>query len=531
MNSSFSFYMHNVFIVQSIMKNNTKHIFTALSILTVFLLQFQTPLHAQGFAEVYPGSLTPNYAGFTAWGDYDNDGDLDILMMGATSLAKIAKIYQNTGAGFTEVYPGSIVTDDYFGGGGWGDYDNDGDLDILIAGTGHTRIYQNTGVGFTQVFTGTLPTMNLGFANWGDYDNDGKLDILITGTTTGAASGATSKIFRNTGSGFTEMYAGSLTGVYFSSVASADYDNDGDIDILITGVTSSSVYVSKIYQNTGSGFSEVYAGTLPGVAQGSAAWGDYDNDGDLDILLKGYNNPNAIAKIYQNTGSGFTEVFAGSLSGSYRSPCSWGDYDNDGDLDILFAGTGVGGYTTRIYQNTGSGFTEVFTGTFPGVEAGFNAWGDYDNDGDLDMILTGASNVGGFIAKIYKNNGTAFNTIPTVPTGLTASRDGSNATFTWNRSSDSQTPQPGLSYNLRLGTSSNAVDAQSPSSNLSNGFRRVVRMGNTNSDTSWTIKNLNPAQTYYWSVQAVDNAFAGSAFSAEHNIAGPLTITASAGAN
>ncbi len=124
---------------------------------------------------------------------------------------------------------------------------------------------------------------------------------------------------------------------------------------------------------------------------------------------------------------------------------------------------------------------------------------------------------GGYISKIYRNNGTTFNTSPTSPSGLAATESGTSISFKWNRATDPQTPSPGLTYNLRIGTSLNGINTQSPMANLSNGYRKVVRLGNTNHDTSWTIKNLDTTQTYYWSVQAIDNSFAGSQFSAEQS--------------
>ncbi|MBS4026993.1 MAG: VCBS repeat-containing protein [Ignavibacteriales bacterium] len=472
------------------------------------VFSFVTIANAQGFTEVFAGSLTGVWAGCSAaWGDYDNDGDLDILLTGQSDNNGnvISIIYQNTGSGFTEVFAGTLspalIT-------AWGDYDNDGDLDIFLMGNSGfiPKIYKNTGSGFTEVFTGILAGANLASVAWGDYDNDGDLDILLAG-------GYISKIYQNTGSGFIEVFAGSLTEVVWGSVAWGDYDNDGDLDILLTGYVSSEVNISKIYRNTGSGFTEVFAGSLTGVVWGSVVWGDYDNDGDLDILLTGYvSSEFYISKIYQNTGSGFTEVFAGSLLGAETA--DWGDYDNDGDLDILLAGyNGVLGYLSKIYQNTGSGFTEVFAGSLPGVNSGFVAWGDYDNDGDLDILLTGyADSV--VVSKIYKNTGTTFNTPPITPSGLNVSISGSNATLHWNKTTDAQTPKNGLTYNLRIGTSPNGINTQSPMANVSDGYRRVVQLGNTNHDTSWTVKNLANG-TYYWSVQAIDNAFAGSSFSQE----------------
>ena len=90
-----------------------------------------------------------------------------------------------------------------------------------------------------------------------------------------------------------------------------------------------------------SGFNEVYAESLAGVYRGSVAWGDYDNDDDLDILLTGADENTYIAKIYQNTGSGFGKVYAGNLTGVRLSDVAWGDYDNDGDLDILLTGEDI----------------------------------------------------------------------------------------------------------------------------------------------------------------------------------------------
>ncbi|MBS4029014.1 MAG: choice-of-anchor D domain-containing protein, partial [Ignavibacteriales bacterium] len=486
---------------------------------------FSSPLYAQGFTEVYAGgALSTSAVGYSgvAWGDYDNDGDLDILLTGlsGTTGTYISRIYQNTGSGFTEVYAGSL-TGVHRGSAMWGDYDRDGDLDILIAGSDNSnvyssKIYQNTGSGFTEVYAGSLTGVYQGCAAWGDYDNDGDLDIVLSGFGTGSTY--ISKIYQNTGSGFTEVYAGSLMGLGYSGVAWGDYDNDGDLDIALSGHNGTTA-VSKIYQNTGSGFTEVYAGSLSGGYYSSIAWGDYDKDGDLDLLISQRHATNGlgVSKIYQNTGSGFTEVYAGSLYGLYYGTIAWGDYDNDGDLDIFNCGTDNTSRFSKIYQNTGTGFTEVFAGSISAAsEWASCAWGDYDNDGDLDLLVTSA-----YFTKLYRNNGTTFNTVPNTPSGLTTTISGSNATLRWNKTTDTQTPKNGLTYNLRVGTSSNGVNTQPPMSNVSTGYRRVARLGNTFHDTSWVVKGLANG-TYYWGVQAVDNTFAGSAFSTQSTfVVGP----------
>ena len=112
------------------------------------------------------------------------------------------------------------------------------------------------------------------------------------------------------------------------------------------------------------------------------------------------------------------------------------------------------------------------------------------------------------------------NTHPTSPTGLQSSVDGNSVSLSWQSASDAETQTAGLTYNLRIGSAPNGVDILSPMSDPVTGFRLVARFGNVFQNHSWTIVNLSPG-TYYWSVQAVDNCFAGSVFAPEQT----FTIT------
>ena len=92
-----------------------------------------------------------------------------------------------------------------------------------------------------------------------------------------------------------------------------------------------------LYQNTSGTFSDISAG-LSGVSRGAVAWGDYDNDGDLDILLTGADSGyDPISRVYRNTSGTFSDISAG-LTDVYHGYAAWGDYDNDGDLDVLLTG-------------------------------------------------------------------------------------------------------------------------------------------------------------------------------------------------
>ncbi len=240
-------------------------------------------------------------------------------------------------------------------------------------------------------------------ATWGDYNGDGRLDLYVTYWGTGVSNPRNS-LYRNDGDGaFTNV--GEQAGVVPLRANSAfatwvDYDNDGDLDLYVVNFYEPNI----LYRNRGDGsFEDVTE--RAGVAGGrlgnrvSAAWGDSDNDGDLDLYLCKYYVEN---EIYRNNGNGtFTEVDAGVGDRRDSEKAAWVDYDNDGDLDLYVVNREQ---ANTLYQNDGTGkFTEV--APLLGVdntEVGRNVtWGDYDNDGDLDCFL---ANIGA--NTLYRNDGT-----------------------------------------------------------------------------------------------------------------------------
>ncbi|MEZ2244083.1 MAG: S8 family serine peptidase, partial [Microcoleus sp.] len=461
-------------------------------------------------------NLAGAYYSSANWGDYDNDGDLDILVTGTNGPNSIAKVYRNDSGNFTDI--NAALNGVKNSSVDWGDYDRDGDLDILLTGLDNTsnpvsKVYRNDGGNFTDI-SANLPGVWNSSANWGDYDNDGDLDILLTGgAIISGSSVKIAKVYRNDSGSFTDI-AANLQGVWQGSADWGDYDKDGDLDILITGNSdgSSSSEISKIYRNDSGSFTDIGA-SLTGVSSGDAAWGDYDNDGDLDVLLTGLmaNNSSPVAKVYRNDGGSFTEINAG-LQGAYYSSVDWGDYDNDGDLDILLTGA-TPSRISKLYRNDGGSFTDIST-NLQGVFGSSVSWGDYDNDSDLDILLVGNQlGVSSGSTKVYRNNIFTVNTAPTPPIGLISLVNGNSVTLNWNAGSDVETPQASLTYNLRVGTTPGGSDIMSPMAN-SNGTRKVVQMGNVNQKTNWTLKNLKPG-TYYWSAQAIDNSFKGSTFATE----------------
>lgn len=450
------------------------------------------------------------------WGDYDNDKDLDAFLTGSFSPFQD---YRNDSNNFFTATP--ILSDlPLVTAAALGDYDNDNDLDIFTGSIyfNESKVRQNNNNDFTSTTDISLASLANGSAAWGDYNNDGNLDLLITGHD-GRGNGY-SKVYRNNANGsFTEI-AASLAGVSNSSAAWGDYDNDSDLDIILAGWNGSS-WITKIYRNDGGfgvsgwNFTDINFASWP-ETYNSAAWGDYDNDGDLDVLLTGPNVSTG-STVYRNDGNDrFTDIRL-SLPMLWDSSAAWGDYDNDGDLDILLTGWDLASRTTmsKIYSNNGDSSFTAISAPITGISKGSAAWGDYDNDGDLDILLNGQLVPGDIsgIAEIYQNNSQISNTAPTAPTGLNTLVSGTSVTLSWNPASDTQTPHKGLTYNLRVGTQPGASNIMSPMA-ASNGERKVAQIGNVNLNTSWTLKNLKPG-TYYWSVQAIDNAFAGSEFATE----------------
>ena len=359
-------------------------------------------------------SLTAIKKGSAVWGDYDNDGDLDILLTGRGDLGRVSEVWRNDGSDtFTDIMAGLTTVEN--ASAAWGDYDNDGDLDILLSGNDPTtnkvsQIWRNDGGGtFTNILAG-LTGVSFGSVAWGDYDEDGDLDILLTGEEAGRVS--VSQIWRNDAGVFTDIMAG-LTGVDRGSAAWGDYDNDGDLDVLLTGITADFVPVSEVWRNDGGVFTDIVAG-LSHAFDSGVAWGDYDNDGDLDILLTGGNlDSDQIAQVWRNDGGAFTDIMGG-LTGVAASSAAWGDYDNDGDFDVILAGN-VGpalNPVTQIWRNdlppvTDLSFTDNMAG-FVGVGDSSVAWADYDKDGDLDVLVTGRDSGSVPFSEVYNNNGGAF---------------------------------------------------------------------------------------------------------------------------
>jgi len=490
----------------------------------ILFIALSTTICAQPFTNINAG-LTDVTFSAAAWGDYDNDNDLDLIILGMDAGASyFTKLYRNDGNDLFTVISGLPFTDLAVRSPSFGDYDNDGDLDLLMmgannSGSGFIRIYENKGNDtFTEVSV-VLEQMYDGAVSWCDYNNDGYLDLMYSGFNEVNVSYNTYVYKNNQDGTFTEQTSIDLPGVIKGTIKWADYDNDGDFDFLFTGLDLNSNLMSRVYKNNGDESFTLTEIQMVGVWLGDAAWGDYDMDGDLDILLTGFNFAGRITKIYTNDGNDvFTELQGTPFPGLSHSSAEWGDYDNDGDLDILFCGVDEQAgwiYYTMIYTNNGDNtFTESGI-SLETVYWGESLWGDYDKDGDLDIILTGYKPSGSVLSAIYRNDISTPNTPPEPPSGLTAVVDENEVSLSWLPAQDNETPSEALSYNCYL-YKLNGDTVWSSMSTITTGKRLLTELGNTNFNTSWTINSLEDG-LYYWSVQALDNNYEGSAFAGEES--------------
>jgi hypothetical protein len=485
---------------------------------TVAMLVLPGAAVAQLFTEIDPG-LPAMARPCVVWGDYDGDGDLDVLVAGPGSQdASVTTLYSNSGGSFTD--SGIVLLPLQFAAAAWGDYDGDGDLDLAMIGlttaqVPTTRIYRNDGGLFT-LLTGDFTGVYAGTVTWADYDGDGDLDLLVTGvTTTGAVGVPATRLYRNDGGGVFTSVPHPFPDVYLGAVAWGDYDNDGDRDVVITGTDGAEALKASLWRNDGAGGFTDAGANLPGMDLGFAAWGDYDGDGDLDLLFGGNSNDGRIARIYRNNAGVFTDANAGLLGVLWAS-AAWGDYDNDGRLDIMLMGYDAAAQArvSRLYRNDAGSFADSGQ-TFHNLFLGTLSWVDYDNDGDLDVSLAGnTGTTGADFLGIYRNNSVASNTPPTTPTNLAANVSGTSVTLSWSPASDAQTPVAALTYNLRVGTTPGGSQIIAPQS-TSAGHCLLPAFGNAGHSLTARLGHLKPGTNYFWSVQAVDTGFAGSPFAVE----------------
>lgn len=451
-------------------------------------------------------SIIPLNNSIFEWGDYDNDDDLDIIYSGEDSQDnKYFQLWRNDGSDQFALVPTSIEAL-HVTSLNWGDYNNDGLLDILVTGEDtssvtKTIIYINEGNDNFSELTCNLVFPAWSISVWEDVDNDGDLDVIISPSNYG-------KVYKNIGYGIFEEQIFAFGGYANYASNCFDFNNDGYQDLLS----------SQCLMNDGNyNFTVIYCG-LPAMVN-ATRWGDFNNDGWMDFFGIGLENDYR-NDIYENDGNGgFTVTPITMEPFNMQSDLNLGDYDNDGDLDLLVAGKLTYPFVVHslIRENKGNYQFDEVNMMFPYSITRHLRWVDYDHDGDLDFTSSGNGGTNQYYFNIYRNEIDYANQKPEPPTNLSTDLiNGNILEVSWDMATDLETNDSSLTYNFYLYKVGGDTIFTSHA-NINTGFKKLVGYGNMGFRRQFSYTSTEIGE-YRWSVQSVDNNFEGSAFAPEQSV-------------
>ncbi len=332
------------------------------------------------------------------WIDYDSDGDTDLFVLdynGAHSLYR-NELSANDSVSFVKTSFENRGSNNAYSST-WADYDNDGLWDVFITSREleqPSRLYRNTGNSAFVPVTGLAYEHNrwaTNSASWGDYNHDGFADLLLANSYHYLGNSSDDYVLKNEeGKNLLPFQASYGNGTVYCNWT--DYDNDGDLD----------AYFASTYNQLNTNdkdsidkYKSVNISSKSASISGGS-WGDYDNDGDLDLFVAN-TTPWCVGcegrnQLYRNDNATFILVnnLPWSETDNNSVGSSWGDYDNDGDLDLFVTNWGE---QSELWKNTlietgtiqfEQAISSATTGTAQSTGV---AWGDYDNDGDLDLFV------------------------------------------------------------------------------------------------------------------------------------------------
>ena len=292
----------------------------------------------------------------------------------------------------------------------WIDSQNDNIKEAVVSGASdnydhYATLINNHEGQLSRDSVNQLEGLSLSSLDKADFNQDGYMDLIMNGYN--GTENIVNLYINNTDGSYT-LTQTDIIGTTNGRIRTADFNSDNLSDIIITGVDTSGTYSARVYLQNAQGDFDLKTNSLMDNYFGDIAILDGDADGDLDVLLTGFDlNYTPNAKFYLNDGTGiFTEKTDAGIEGIYFSSSSVADYDMDGDLDILINGFNTS-YTaeTALYSNDGSNiFTKLTSTPFENLYFGTADFVDSDLDGDMDIFITGQNSSSVSKSYFYKND-------------------------------------------------------------------------------------------------------------------------------
>ena len=504
------------------------------------------------------GDLPMAASGQQAWGDYNNDGFIDMVIVSGQG-NPFSALYKNNGnSTFTEipfdVTMLSLASAVFF------DYDNDGNLDLLIAGSvdgtstaAITELYKNSGApDYSLILVDAAVLVGISAESGDnnthiievvDYNNDGWLDVFLSGNAGGTWDvSQTSRVvalyknnhgtfeLQTTPVGGTENFV-SMNG---GGIHCGDVNNDGYADMIVSGYVDGDVQtVTDLYINDGNGGFTYFADSrtvFTGHTQGETFFTDVNNDGWQDIIEIGRDVINGwanFANLFINnknlTFTKLAEVETGLIGGS--AVVASGDINNDGNVD--FAASGWGPNMTFFYNKGDSSFLPwAIVPDQARARAGCINFVDFNKDGNLDFTIFGYRDGGDgtpenptwpdYLLKNILGAGINSNLAPSAPSNFKIVVNGGKLTLSWDKATDDHTPAAAIRYNIYVKSKTGGQTYYYFPSEISTGLLAASGVRPLISATSITIDGFS-IEGYDFGVQAIDNANLGSVFTTYSN--------------
>jgi hypothetical protein len=489
-----------------------------------------------------------------AWGDYNNDGLMDLAVMGRKEDGtSFTAVYQNKAGTLTDLGLTNLPL--LNGDLKWADINNDGWLDLLAVGQysaskNKVQLFTNRKSFFEITEPSSIPALRNSAITFGDHDANGTIDLVMIGAD--SLSNARSYLLNNDGKGnFTVDNSSQIVpSMCDGDIRFIDFDLDGDLDLIYAGS-------NKLDQATAVGIGGIKVNTLldpkntinyinsfntnyvQGLNLANAKFdlGDVDNDGDMDIVLIGTNQnggsnvvASPIVKMIKNLTretrssnnyNNYINTQESIIDSVDQGSVKFADYNNDGLLDLAYTGTNkLKSPTTKILLNLGgfNNFDTVRNVALPQYSSSTIAWADYDNTGTVDLVVAGESKGVSALSVFINNQGDNKNAAPkTAPKNLKVTDFGlGRVMLSWTAPEDDRSTKNSLYYQIRVGTTAGGSDIMTVPVSKVNGKYKLLTSNTTLISGSSYYLELMPGK-YYWSVMAIDNNFESSDFSEEAN--------------